>query len=340
MLFSVIVPIYGVEEYIRKCVDSILAQSFKDFELILVDDGSKDNCPAICDKYAEADARVRVIHKENGGLVSARNAGIAAARAEYVCYVDGDDWVTENWLETVRRNIERSPVRPDLVVFGFTRVFSDRTEVDVITIDDGFYDKARLEKEVYPILISDRRYYLGKECVYPSAWNKAYRRELLERHHCTSTKITRGEDTSFTLECFLYAESAAVCSDPVYYYNKTNNSSNLTRYDSHRALAYYRLFEYLNERVVGLYDCVDAQMNDLYANYIATILTHELSHHPAIPEAARNIRRQFKEADVMSFIKAKGLPFSARVLVRLLKMKLYFPALLGCRIWYKKKKAD
>ena len=338
MLFSVIVPIYGVEDYIRSCVDSILAQTFGDFELILVDDGSKDNCPAICDAYAEADPRVRVIHKENGRLVSARNAGIAAAKGEYICYVDGDDRVSENWLEVIRRNIEESPVRPDLVVFGSVRVFADRTEPDVKTIDDGFYDKERMEKEIYPVLISDRRYHLGKECVYPSAWNKAYKRELLAEHYCKDTGISRGEDTAFTLECFLYARSAAVCSDNLYFYNKTNASSNLAKYDSHRALAYYRLFVYLNEHIVGLYDRVDAQMNDLYANYIATILTHELTHHPAIREASKNVKRQFGEADVMSFIKAKGLPLSARVLVILLKMKLYSLALLGCKIRAKKKK--
>lgn len=338
MLFSVIVPIYGVEKYINKCVDGILAQTCADFEVILVDDGSKDNCPAICDGYAASDARVRVIHKENGRLVSARNAGIAAAEGEYICYVDGDDWVADNWLETIRRNIEESPVRPDLVVFGSTRVFADHTEFDVKTIDDGFYDKARMEKEIYPVLISDRRYHLGKECVYPAAWNKAYKRELLAEHHCKNTQITRGEDTSFTMECFLYADSVAVCDDKLYFYNKTNETSNLTKYDGHRALAYYRLFTYLNEHIVGIYDCVDAQMNDLYANYIATILTHELSHHPGLREASKNIRRQFKEADVMSFVKAKGLPISARVLVTLLKLKLYRLALLGCKVWVMKKK--
>ncbi|MDT6814838.1 glycosyltransferase, partial [Enterococcus faecium] len=93
---SIIVPVYKVEKYLRKCVDSILAQTFTDFEVILVDDGSPDNSGKICDEYAEKDNRVRVIHKENGGLSSARNAGIDVARGKYLGFVDSDDYIDED----------------------------------------------------------------------------------------------------------------------------------------------------------------------------------------------------------------------------------------------------
>ena len=98
LMISVIVPVYKVEPYLRRCVDSILAQSYTNLEIILVDDGSPDNCPAICDKYAEKDDRVRVIHKPNGGLSDARNYGMAVATGEYVMFVDSDDWIeSELW---------------------------------------------------------------------------------------------------------------------------------------------------------------------------------------------------------------------------------------------------
>ena len=90
-MISVIVPVYRVEKYLRHCVDSILAQTYSDFELLLIDDGSPDKCPQICDEYAGRDPRIRVIHKPNGGLISARNVGIRAARGDYVCILDGDD---------------------------------------------------------------------------------------------------------------------------------------------------------------------------------------------------------------------------------------------------------
>ena len=88
-LISIIVPIYGVEKYIKKCVDSILSQTYNEIEVILVDDGSPDQCPSICDEYAKKDSRVRVIHKKNGGLVSARQAGLKVARGDYIGFVDG-----------------------------------------------------------------------------------------------------------------------------------------------------------------------------------------------------------------------------------------------------------
>ncbi len=98
-LFSIIIPVYNVEKYLNKCVDSVLNQTFTDFEVILVDDGSPDNCPAICDSYAEKDKRVRVIHKQNGGLICARKSGLEAARGDYIGFVDSDDWIEENMYE-------------------------------------------------------------------------------------------------------------------------------------------------------------------------------------------------------------------------------------------------
>ena len=101
---SVIVPIYRIEKYLPECIDSLLDQSFLNFELILVDDGSPDNCPKICDDYSKKDTRIKVIHKENGGLLSARKAGLKAAKGNYIAYVDGDDWVDKFYLDTMFNN--------------------------------------------------------------------------------------------------------------------------------------------------------------------------------------------------------------------------------------------
>ena len=99
MHFSVIVSVYKVAPYLRVCVDSILSQTFRDFELILVDDGSPDQCPAICDAYAEKDPRVTVIHQPNGGPARARKTGLLASTGEYIVFVDGDDWIAATFLE-------------------------------------------------------------------------------------------------------------------------------------------------------------------------------------------------------------------------------------------------
>ena len=332
MLFSVIVPVYQAEKYLNKCVDSILGQTFTDFELILVDDGSTDSSPQICDSYRQADPRVRVIHKKNEKLVRARNTGIRAARGRYICYVDADDYVTDNWLSVIAEQIRRAPCEPDLVAFGSARDFGDHTVRIEKTVPDGFYDKKRMESEVYPILLSDRRYHLGKECIYISAWNKAYKRDLLAAHYCRDEKITRCEDAAFVFECFLYADSLAVCDDLLYYYNKTNEASELARYDAGRADAYKRVINYLNAHIRGIYDCVDAQMNDLFTNYIATILTHELTHHPNLFLASKNVRRNFNRTEIIRLITPKGLPLIAKILCVLLKLHAYFLALIGCKL--------
>lgn len=118
--FSVIVPIYNVEPYLRECVDSILGQSFKDMECILVDDGSPDGCPAICDAYSAQDNRVRVIHKKNGGLSDARNAGMRIAEGTYFCFIDSDDfWAEPHCLETMYHELERAEWSADIAVYRF-----------------------------------------------------------------------------------------------------------------------------------------------------------------------------------------------------------------------------
>lgn len=106
---SIIVPVYKVEKYLRRCVDSILAQTFTDFELILVDDGSPDNCPTICDEYAKKDDRIRAIHKKNGGVSSARNTGMEVAQGKYFLFCDSDDYVSPYWCETLYKQIEETP---------------------------------------------------------------------------------------------------------------------------------------------------------------------------------------------------------------------------------------
>ena len=112
---SIIVPVYNIENYIRVCVESILAQTYESFELILVDDGSKDNSGILCDEYAAIDSRVKVIHKENGGVSSARNTGLQQAKGKWIMYVDGDDWIEPDMIESL---IEAAKATEADLVFG------------------------------------------------------------------------------------------------------------------------------------------------------------------------------------------------------------------------------
>ncbi len=168
-LISVIVPVYKVEKYLNRCVDSILSQSYPNLEVLLVDDGSPDTCPEICDAYAERDARVRVIHKVNGGLSDARNAGMDAARGEYIAFVDGDDYVDTEMLAQLEQALQTSGDR--LAVCGF----------QTVTDEGGLRRKTAMH--FAPRLTEDEYWY---QLFFPYrdlgtvAWNKLYHRSLLE----------------------------------------------------------------------------------------------------------------------------------------------------------------
>ena len=217
--FSIIVPIYKVEKYLNKCIDSILNQTYQDFELILVDDGSPDNCPQICDEYAEKDKRVRVIHKNNAGLVAARNTGIKAAKGEYVCYVDGDDWILDNLLQTVwDKAISKYDV--EMVVYSAVRQFTDTQEQIPKAVPEGLYNKNKLKTDVYPYMMYDSRKTFCTGLIFPVAWNKIFKRDFLLKHYCKEERIRMGEDNAFIFECLYAAENVFFCDDILYIYNQ------------------------------------------------------------------------------------------------------------------------
>ena len=148
---SVIVPVYKVEKYLERCVNSILNQTCNDLELILVDDGSPDSCPELCDRFAQQDARIRVIHKENGGVSTARNAGLEAAQGAYIAFVDSDDWLEPDMYEKMMAVAEAQDC--DVVMCDCVKDFEDHSEIYSHAIRDGFYSREQLCREYYPHLL-------------------------------------------------------------------------------------------------------------------------------------------------------------------------------------------
>ena len=170
--FSVIIPIYNVEAYLRQCVESVLTQSFRDFEVILVDDGSPDSCPAICDEFARQDPRVKVIHKENGGVSDARNHGIRAAVGEYLLFLDSDDyWGDPKALETIHRRIGQYGESADMLIFQAQLLYPDGT----ILKDRGCFDGRfnTMSREEALIYLVENGLLIGSAC------SKVVRRSFL-----------------------------------------------------------------------------------------------------------------------------------------------------------------
>ena len=220
MFFSVIVPVYKVEEYLEACIESVLNQTFSDFELILVDDGSPDRCPQICDKYANYDSRIKVIHKENGGLASARRAGIKEAVGEYVFNLDSDDSIERDTLEYAHWIINATGC--DIVSFAYRWVKGNKT-VNVTNdgLDERLYTRDDIEKYIYPRLLMDKdmnhiSYYLS---------GKAIKREFLTPIQLNiSEKISLGEDYCCVFPCYLKADSVYICKKDAYLYTVRENS--------------------------------------------------------------------------------------------------------------------
>ena len=330
-MFSVIVPIYKVEAYLRRCVDSILAQTCTDFELILVDDGSPDGCPEICDEYARQDPRVRVIHKPNGGLISARNAGILAAHGDYVCILDGDDWARENMLEFIQGILRQSAEPLDMVLFAAYNVHTDHLEETVNEVPEGFYDRQRLESEIFPYLLMDQRKGLQGGNIQAHTWDKAFRRELLVEHYTREERIRVFTDVPMTYECLLNCQHVYICNERLYMYNKTNEDS--IRAKSRENLltkSFYYLVTYMREHMHGLAPSIDRQLNEFAAMLIIRTGKFRAGTEPSLREAARKIKEGLRESNMLSLVSVRGLPPKPGLVILLLKLHLYTPAMLLC----------
>lgn len=209
MFLSIIVACYNIEKYIKECVDSILAQTFTDFELILVDDGSTDNCGKICDEYQKNDSRIKVIHKANGGLVSARKAGLMQAQGKYACYVDGDDFILPQMYEKLCGHAKETGAEVVICDFFCVQETSGNdTTVQNVTnrFERGFYDRKTLEDKVYPFMLCDKIYF--RPGFRAAVWAKIYQRELLlSEQMMVDDTIRMGEDTAVFFPALLQAKS-------------------------------------------------------------------------------------------------------------------------------------
>lgn len=204
MKISIVVPVYKVEKYINRCVDSILAQTFTDFELILVDDGSPDNCGAICDDYAAEDSRIHVIHQKNGGLSAARNAGIdwvfTNSDSEWITFIDSDDWVHAKYLESLQQAAQHS--HSEVVIGGFECTEGENPDVD----------ESKLSETMWNV----ERFYCEQNVTATVAWGKLYKKHCFQKIRYPVGKLH--EDEFVTYRILFQYDTVAVIKQPLYAY--------------------------------------------------------------------------------------------------------------------------
>ncbi len=322
-LYSILVPIYGVGKYLNKCVDSLINQTYKNIEIILVDDGAKDNSPEICDFYSALDKRVKVVHKKNGGVTSARKAGAEIASGEYIFSVDGDDWVSLDFVERFDEVIGR--YNPDMVCCGYIQTDERVQNNHTFEIDSGYYDHSKIEQVVYPIAIESER---GK-IFPPQLWAKAFKKDLcLPEQLAVNDSIKIGEDGAVVKPILTKATSLYILDDCLYYYRVNNQS--MTRNKSVYDWNGPRLIDkHLRERIDLSRSDFEEQIVRRTARDIYTVVFSQFNKKEKYRDIKKEIKKQLSAPDykkVLKVCKYKG--FKHKLEVFLLKRHLILPIYL------------
>lgn len=255
---SVIVPIYNVAAYLGQCLNSIVGQTYKDLEIILVNDGSTDNSPEICARYAQQDKRIKLLHKANGGLSSARNLGLEQATGKYIAFVDSDDWLELNIYEQCIKTLE-ADASLDVCIFGFSIEKRGKTQV---VISERF--TSIRDPQEY-ILEQSRR----KSDIAPCVWNKVYRSEIMQDLRFPEGRVY--EDIAYTCQIFHLARAVTYLPVVGIHYRRTNESS-----------ISYQVKENILDLCRNLEELRDRYLNEgelQAACRINTVLLRHLRHH-------------------------------------------------------------
>ncbi len=218
---SIIVPVYNVAQYLEQCLDSVVRQTLKDVEIILVDDGSTDDSAKICRKYELQDARVKLISQHNQGLAAARQAGLDIATGEYIGFVDSDDWLELNMYEKMYQAAQKHDA--DIV---FCNVYRNEDKKEKAYFASGYYDRQKMEEVIFPNLLAGFDRHGGETTIRWCNWLRLYKKQLIDAHHITFDKrFRRCQDLPFTFECTIHAQSYYYLGDEYLYHNRMNYES-------------------------------------------------------------------------------------------------------------------
>lgn len=305
MKYSIIVPIHKIEAYLHECVESVLKQKYTSWELILVDDGSPDNCPKICDEYAEKDKRIKVVHKKNGGLVSARKAGLEIASGDYAICLDGDDFLHESCLSKIEEQVQKH--KPDVICHGYTKVFKDKQiEVPFSHYRIGYYDRNAIEVEILPRLLYTKEGYYFPRMV----WSKVYKMDIYRKYQMSvSSEISMGEDGACSYPIICHAMSMAIIPDCLHYYRQIETSMTKVR-KSLKWDNYDKLYKHYEFQIpLDKFD-FKTQMFRARTHNLFNICMSQFYSGSTYKQVVDEIKRKFKENPEYD-IAIKGASFSS-----------------------------
>lgn len=214
--FSIIIPVYKVERYLCQCVDSVINQNCKEFEVILIDDGSPDNCPAICDYYAKKDSRVKVVHKTNGGLSDARNVGLKMAKKDYIIFLDSDDFLVDGSLQSIYDNLKGNN-EPDLLLGTFNSYYSDS---DIETTTYPFITRESNSDNLLLKLLKETK------TIPWSVWKNVFKNSIIKQYSITFRKgLIGAEDCDFFIRYINFINNYTIMHRPIVNYRRNREDS-------------------------------------------------------------------------------------------------------------------
>lgn len=336
MKLSYIVPVYNVEKYLRQCVDSILAQSFDDYEIILVDDASPDGCPAICDEYAEKyPDRIRVIHQQNKGLAGARNSGFGQASGDYVYFVDSDDYFAEDGIAEIYEKAVR--LNADILQNSFISYREHDASNEIVRSafdEDRVYSNGMMKKKVC-VSTTER------SAIF--VWRNLYKRSFIEKHGILFDENLRMiEDSPFNTLAFLKAERFVTADKPIYCYRIRDDSLQRKKYvrDYDLVMNYqWKLkLKYYSENSdnsqLFYTDIAEFTLKTNLPILLSNVYRNDVDGKYALLKRIGNsdmIRKSFSDYDIGKY-KSKSLDWWATWLI--LK-RMYLPAHFLCKFLYK-----
>lgn len=315
-LISIIVPIYNMEKYLSYCLDSLMNQTYRNLEIWLIDDGSKDRSLAICQDYAARDSRFKVYHQENGGLGAARNAGLKCATGEYINFIDSDDYVNSRFIQTLYDNIVSGPY--DLSLVGYDYVYDYQSDFDPAPSHRHPLTQSQLVNSLFnrfPATVSG-----WGDTLMLVVWNKLYKRELVEG--LTFSSGTLSEDLEFNIQVFLRVRQAIFDDVALHHYFQRQGSAvhravslnYLCRLESH-----YKTLQFIPETQ-------DEYRGACLVKLYKTLLsTRYLMRHLKVPEDRQRIDRTISDIHALTFREFKQSAYIPVRLKRMLDLFYRFP---------------
>lgn len=328
--FSLILPVYNVEKYVKRCVNSLLRQEYTDYEIILVDDGSTDSSGSICDKLADKNNNIFAYHKENGGLSDARNYGMDRAKGNYILFIDSDDWVDEKLLISLHNHLNKSNV--DILKFGFQKMQEGNYKNTFFSyFNIGVYDRRQIEETILPYTIGPKRLFCYEQNACKSVWSHVYSLNFLRENNIrfVSEREILNEDYLFNLHTLLYAKSLEVTHYILYYhdYREGSLSKRYITNEFERKLKLHREYKLLLERN-GLFERYETPYySECVDSFYACISNECCCWNETSKYAVQNIKKilNCKECEI-SLLKCKrsNMNLKGKVIYWLMRLKFVY----------------